>query len=399
MPFSTSLWMMNGLKSSTAIALGRPHWCSRSSGPTTMTEPAGVVHPLAEQVLAEAALLALEHIGERLERALAATANCLGAASVVEECVHGLLEHPLLVPEDDLGRAMLDQLLEPVVPVDHPAVQVVQVGGREAAAVQGHQGPQVRRQHRDHVHDHPGRVVGQILVLARVQEGVHDLEPLEHLLLAVLAGLGGHRGAQLIGQLLDVDALQQRPHRRRADVGAEPGVALFPGLGAQGEVLLLIEQLLEFHLLLAGIDDDVARVVDDPLELPQRDVEQVAHRAGQRLEEPDVRHRHAELDVAHALAPHLGQRDLDAAAVADHAAIADPLVLAAVALPVLDRTEDALAEEAVPLRLEGAVVDGLGLGDLAPGPPGAQPLELHALPFLRIAGPRISSGAARRIAM
>ena len=38
MPFSTSLWMMNGLKSSTAIALGRPHWWSRSSGPTTMTD-------------------------------------------------------------------------------------------------------------------------------------------------------------------------------------------------------------------------------------------------------------------------------------------------------------------------------------------------------------------------
>ena len=38
MPFSTSLWMMKGLNSSTAIALGRPHWCSRSSGPTTITE-------------------------------------------------------------------------------------------------------------------------------------------------------------------------------------------------------------------------------------------------------------------------------------------------------------------------------------------------------------------------
>ena len=37
-PFSTSLWMMNGLKSSSAIALGRPHWCSLSSGPTTITE-------------------------------------------------------------------------------------------------------------------------------------------------------------------------------------------------------------------------------------------------------------------------------------------------------------------------------------------------------------------------
>ena len=30
--------MTNGLKSSSAICLGRPHWCSFSCGPTTMTE-------------------------------------------------------------------------------------------------------------------------------------------------------------------------------------------------------------------------------------------------------------------------------------------------------------------------------------------------------------------------
>ena len=37
-PFSTSWRMTNGLNSSSAIFLGRPHWCSLSSGPTTMTE-------------------------------------------------------------------------------------------------------------------------------------------------------------------------------------------------------------------------------------------------------------------------------------------------------------------------------------------------------------------------
>ncbi len=37
-PASSSLLKMNGLNSSSAIFLGRPHWCSLSSGPTTMTE-------------------------------------------------------------------------------------------------------------------------------------------------------------------------------------------------------------------------------------------------------------------------------------------------------------------------------------------------------------------------
>src|SRR5271168_4768563 len=44
------------------------------------------------------------------------------------------------------------------------------------------------------------------------------------------------------------------------------------------------------------------------------------------------------------------------------------LVLAAEALPVGYGAEDAGAEQAIPLRLEGAVVDGLRLGDLAVRP-------------------------------
>src|SRR6202051_2289582 len=75
-----------------------------------------------------------------------------------------------------------------------------------------------------------------------------------------------------------------------------------------------------------------------------------------------------ELDMAHALAPHARQRDLDAALLADNALVFHALVLAAQALVVLDRTEDAGAEQPVPLRLEGAVVDRLGLLDLAIGP-------------------------------
>ena len=75
-----------------------------------------------------------------------------------------------------------------------------------------------------------------------------------------------------------------------------------------------------------------------------------------------------ELDMAHAVAPDARKRDLDAALLADDALVLHALVLAAQALVVLDRPEDARAEEAVTLRLEGAVVDGLRLLDLAVGP-------------------------------
>src|SRR5207249_190506 len=100
------------------------------------------------------------------------------------------------------------------------------------------------------------------------------------------------------------------------------------------------------------------------------------------LEVPDVTHRARQLNVAHPLPADLRAGDLDAALVADDALVANPLVLAAVALPVLGGTEDALVEEAVLLRLERAVVDRLGLGYLALGP----------LPDLVRAGERDTDG-------
>src|SRR5438552_4089465 len=347
--------------------------------------PARVVHALAEQVLAEPALLAFEHVGQRLQGPLAAPADRLGAAAVVEQRVHRLLQHALFVPEDDLRRPVQDQLLQPVVAVDDAAVQVVEIARREAPAVQRHQRPQVGRDDRDDVQDHPARVVPALTRVAGVPERVDDLQALELLLLAVLARLARDCLAQLVRQLVHVQALEQRPHRRRADVGLERRVALGLRLGTELEEAVFVEQLLVLHLLLARLDHHVIRVVDHPLEVAQGHVEQVAHGRRQRLEEPDVRHRHRELDVPHALASHLGERDLHAAAVADDAAVADALVLAAVALPVLHRAEDALAEQPVPFRLEGPVVDGLGLGDLAPRPPGALALQLEALALLRVA--------------
>jgi hypothetical protein len=58
---------------------------------------ARVVDALAQQVLAEPALLALEHVGQRLERAVARARDRAAAAAVVEQGVDGLLQHALLV--------------------------------------------------------------------------------------------------------------------------------------------------------------------------------------------------------------------------------------------------------------------------------------------------------------
>ena len=91
-------------------------------------------------------------------------------------------------------------------------------------------------------------------------------------------------------------------------------------------------------------------------------------REGMHLKNQIWRDRHGQLDVAHALAADAGEGHLDAATVADDAAVLDALVLAAGAFPVLDGAEDAFAEQAAFFGLERAVIDGLGVLDLSLGP-------------------------------
>ena len=133
-------------------------------------------------------------------------------------------------------------------------------------------------------------------------------------------------------------------------------------------VLLFRDDLLLFQAGLAGIQDDEAVKVQHLFEVVHGHVEKGADLGGQGLQKPDVGHRGSQLDVSHALAAHLGSNDLDAAFFADNAAVLHALVLAAVALVVLGRSKDTGTEQAVALGLEGAVVNGLGLLDLAVGP-------------------------------
>ena len=163
---------MNGLNSSSAIFFGRPHWCSLQRRADDDDRAARVVDALAEQVLTEAALLALEHVAERLERALVRTGDGLAATAVVEQRVDRLLQHAALVPDDDLRSVELEQALQAVVAVDDATVEIVEIAGREAAAVERDERAQIRRQHRDDREHHPLRAV------ADLAERLDDLEAL-----------------------------------------------------------------------------------------------------------------------------------------------------------------------------------------------------------------------------
>ena len=119
----------------------------------------GVVDTLTQQVLSETTLFALEHVGQRLERSCARACYGSAASAVVDQRVDRFLQHSLFVPDDDVRRAQFQQSVQTVVPVDDSSVQVVEVGGREAAAVELYHRTDIRRDDRDHVEHHPFRTV------------------------------------------------------------------------------------------------------------------------------------------------------------------------------------------------------------------------------------------------
>ena len=82
--------------------LGEPALVELQLGTDHDDGAAGVVDALAEEVLAEAPLLALEGVGERLQRTAVGALDDAAAAAVVEQGVDRLLEHALLVADDHL---------------------------------------------------------------------------------------------------------------------------------------------------------------------------------------------------------------------------------------------------------------------------------------------------------
>src|SRR6202167_3624389 len=315
----------------------------------------GVIYALAEQVLPEAALLALQRVGKRLQRAVVGATQHSATAAIVEERVDCFLQHALFVSYDDFGRVQVHQLLQPAVAVDDAAVEIVQIGGGKAAAIEWNQRAKLRWNHRNDIKDHPARLV------SAAAEGFDHFQTLRVLESLLQRALVLHLLAQFNRQAVGVDAFEQ----------FLDGLCAHHRLEAGGTVLLIefaelgfvLDDFALFYWSVAGLDNHIGLEVKDGFKIAQRDIEQVADAAGQSFEEPHVRTGRSQLDMSQAFAANFRERDFHAALVADHAAVLHALVLAAQTLPVGYRTKDAGAEQAVPLRLEGAVVNGLRLGD------------------------------------
>ena len=318
-----------------------------------------VVDAFAEQVFAKPALLPLDHVRQRLQGPIAAAQHGSLAAVVVEQGIDRLLQHAFLVADDDLRGVEVDEFPQPVVAVDDPAVEVVQIAGGEIARIQQHQRAQIGRDHGDHVQDHPLRPI------VAVADRLDDLEAVDQVLL-FLFGVGFDEFlAQLLGELHQIQTDQQLADGFRPHVGLEAPFA--PLLACRAE-FFLGQQLLPLEVRVSRVDHNVVLEVDHLFQAGGLHVQQVPQAAGHGLEEPDVDHRRRQFDMPHPLAADARVGDLDAAAIADHALVFHAAILAAGAFPVLFRAEDAFAEQAVLFGPVGAVVDRFGLLHLAEGP-------------------------------
>src|SRR5699024_9950965 len=191
------------------------------------------------------------------------TASRSAPSTVVKHSVHGFLLHLLFVVHDDFGRPENHESFEPVVAVDNPTVEIVEVRSGEPATVELHHRTQLRRDHRYRVENHAARVVAGRL------ERRDDLEPFER--------------AQFLLSLTGANDLAQRLGFR---VDVELGSQLLDGLctHSTGEVLtvtiveLTVERLVHDHLAWLEFGECVPHLVE-LVELTLRLVANLPHLA------------------------------------------------------------------------------------------------------------------------
>ena len=64
----------------------------------------GIIDAFAQQVLTETPALAFEHVAEGFQRTVARASDRAAVTSVVEQCVHGFLQHAFLIANDHVWR-------------------------------------------------------------------------------------------------------------------------------------------------------------------------------------------------------------------------------------------------------------------------------------------------------
>ena len=84
------------------------------------------------------------------------------------------------------------ELLQSVVPIDHAAIEIVQIGRGKPSSIQRNKRTEFRRNDRNHIENHPLRFV------AGFHECLDDFEPLRELHSLLLRRFALHLDAQFV---------------------------------------------------------------------------------------------------------------------------------------------------------------------------------------------------------
>ena len=253
--------------------------------------------------------------------------------AVVQQSVHGILEHAFLVLEQDLRSVLIKHLPQSIVAVDHPAVQLVEVVGCKSASLQLNEGPKVWRNHRDTGHDH---VRG---LSAIVDESRDDVQLLD-CFCTVLTRLAFDPDKEIVAHFVQVKVLEEFEER----LGTLPDDELLTLDLAIAELFISHKLFAHKSLGIAWVQDKPAAEIDDLLDSLAGHLEEKRNVVDSVAEVPDMCDRSVEFDVPHALAANVGIGYFDVTFVTDLPLEAFPLELATTALKALGRPEDDLAE-------------------------------------------------------
>ncbi len=256
-----------------------------------------IVHTLTEEILAESPALPLQHVRKRLQGALARTCNNPTPPPIIEKSVNRFLKHPLLVADNNLRRVQLLQPFEPVIPIDHPPVEVVEIARRKTTSIQGDQRAEIGRNYGDNFEDHKFRTVD-----SRFPECVHDLKALGNPLAFGFARRLPHFFPQELAFGLDIKFGEEFANRLRPDPILKGIATVF---FAQFDQAFVIDQFAFYQFRVLGVGHEIGFEVENFLQIPKCDLQNIADAGRQRLQKPDMRNRRGQSDMPHPFTPHL----------------------------------------------------------------------------------------------
>ena len=130
----------------------------------------GIVNSFTQKVLTETSGFTFQHVGKGFQGSVSRSCYRTSTASVIDQGIYSLLQHTLLVADNDIRSAKLQKSFQTVISVDDSSVKIIQVRCCKTSSIQLYHSTKILWDNRDHSHDHPLRTV------AGLTEGLYNLK-------------------------------------------------------------------------------------------------------------------------------------------------------------------------------------------------------------------------------